>query len=174
MQLHQPLIYKRIQHGGDIRVLRRIFGHLLHRHLRHGQLAFALLPDQLLDGHHFIIEVRQTKVIQFIAGVVRFQQVSADHGVENDAVYFDAVARHDLQVILDVLPDNVALGVLQNGTYSRQHLIQFQGRDSPFFGELHRHVPPVVRLYGEGQPHNLGLQSIDGGGLQVKGEPGCC
>ena len=100
--------------------------------------------------------------------LVHFQNIALQHGVVCIALHLDAVVRHDVAVVFDVLTHLVHGRVFKPWFEFGQHLIDGQLRGRIAIAVCERDVAGFAGFDGETQTHNLSAHGVDRGGFRVK------
>ncbi len=105
---------------GDVRVLGRIGRSLVHGHLVEAQLLGAL-AGYVLERSGAHAQVTQGDRIHVVPGANTVPDIRFEHCIEAHAEEIHAMVGQHVRVILEMVSDFAALGILENGLERREH-----------------------------------------------------
>jgi len=79
-----------------------------------GNLVFAF-ADEGVDFDGFVVEEIEGEAVHAVMGAGGIEQIGGDHGIEGNALEFDAGVFEDDKVVFDILADFFDGGVGENG-----------------------------------------------------------
>ena len=149
----------------------RVFGGVLrgpvHRHLVEGQLLGALARDFLVrDRAH--AEITQRRRVQAVVCGDAVPDVGLEHRVEAHAGEVDAVVGENVRVVLEMVTELGALGILKNRLERSEHAITIELLRRARVVVVQGHVGGHARLDAERHPDNLGAHIVKAGRLRIE------
>ena len=132
---------------------------------------FGTHTGHLLVGDGLVAQQVVGQAVEVVAAPVRIEQVGRQHRVAADGSNLNPLPRQNRHLILGVLPHLHNRRVGQHGTEQRHHLVavELPRRQQVLMGN--RNVDALVGAPGERDAHNLRIERLDRGRLQVKRDP---
>ncbi len=154
---------------GHIRVLRRVVGDLLRLALRHvghrrlGKEIVLLQPDERAQRHRRVAQQALRQIVHAMP-LLRLDERVRQHRVKKRPRHLQPLRQQHGEVELQVMPRLLHTRLGENRAELLQHRRRLRRR------AREKHEPPLMRLPGEGDAHDLRLARVQRGRLQVKAE----
>ena len=158
-----------VQAQCHVRIFGGILGGALHRHLVETELFRAFAGDVFVaDGAHS--EIPLCVRVHVVIGGDAVPHVGLEHAVEAHTPERDAGVRQHVGVVLEVVPDLAARGILENGLERREHALAIELFRRAGIRVAQGYVGGHARLDAPGHADDFRLHVVEAGGLGVEGE----